>query len=182
MLHNKEIILGVTGSIAAYKSVEILRALKKQGAEVTIVLTSHAQKFITPLTFQTLSGNPVYQDMFVLNADEMTGHISLVDWADSCVIAPLSANTLSKIACGICDNLLTTVLCAFDPKKKVVFAPAMNDNMWKNPIIRENVARLQKIKNYIILSPGRGFLACGTYGEGRMPEPEDIYKTIKKII
>ena len=144
------------------------------------MMTEAATKFITPLTFQTLSCNHVYKDMFALYGENVE-HISLADWADICVLAPLSANTLSKIANGICDNLLTTVVCALPKTTKVLCVPAMNENMWKNPIITENTKKLTKLKKYILMQPDKGELACGVYGEGRMPEALDIAKKIKSL-
>ena len=143
-------------------------------------MTPAAARFVTPLTFQTLSNNPVYIDMFALSQDDNVRHISLSDWADAAVIAPLSANTLSKIACGICDNLLTTVICALPAKVKVIMAPAMNNNMWHNPLVQDNVKRLRSVKSYCLLEPQKGRLACGVYGAGRMPEPEEIFKAVVK--
>ncbi|MBN2484144.1 MAG: hypothetical protein JXD21_08100 [Candidatus Omnitrophica bacterium] len=193
------ILIGVCGGIAAYKACELVRILKKEGYPVKVVMTDAATRFVTPLTFQTLSENPVYLDMWQFQKDEESTvashqspekkeekkrvqHISLSQWTDFCVIAPASANTLSKIAQGICDNLLTTVVCALDEKTKVVFAPAMNENMWKNPIIQQNVKKLTGLKKYEILDPGRGELACGVYGQGRMPEAKDIFNRIKKLL
>src|SRR3989338_205206 len=117
-------------------------------------------------------------DMFTPVKEETIKHVSLAEWADFCVLAPLSANTLSKIALGICDNLLTTVVCALPQKTKVILVPAMNENMWRNPLIQENVKKLMALKKYLILPPAKGQLACGVYGEGRMPEVKEIYKKI----
>jgi len=175
----KNILIGVCAGISSYKTCELIRLLVKDGFSVKVIMTESATKFVTPLVFQTLSANMVYLDMFVPAKEERIKHIELTEWADICVVAPLTANTLSKIANGICDNLLTTVICALPEAKKIIFAPAMNTNMWKNPIIQENVDKLQGLKRYIFLNPGRGFLACGDYGEGRMPEPEEIYSKIK---
>jgi len=176
---NKNILVGVCGGIAAYKTCGLVRLLIKNGFVVKVMMTEAATKFVTPLTFQTLSKNLVYIDMFQILKEESTQHIALSKWADLCVIAPLSANTLSKIAGGISDNLLTTVVCALPLKTKIVLAPAMNENMWKNPVIQENVEKLKKLKKYVFMSPQKGELACGVYGEGRMPEPKDIYKKIE---
>ena len=176
---NKNILVGVCGGISAYKTCELVRLLVKNDFTVKVIMTEAAAKFVTSLTFQTLSKNPVYMDMFQVLKEENTQHIALSQWANLCVIAPLSANTLSKIAGGISDNLLTTVVCALGAKTKLVLAPAMNENMWKNPIIQENVEKLKKLKKYVFMSPQKGELACGIYGEGRMPEPKDIYKKIE---
>lgn len=175
----KNILLGVCAGIASYKTCELVRLLVKDGFSVKVIMTESATKFVTPLVFQTLSSNMVYLDMFAPVKEENIKHIELTEWADICVVAPLTANTLSKIANGICDNLLTTVICAMPQAKKVIFAPAMNTNMWKNPIIQENADKLRKLRKYIFLNPSSGLLACGDYGEGRMPEPEEIYGRIK---
>jgi len=145
-------------------------------------MTEAATKFVSALVFQELSQNPVYLDMFSLLNEGNIQHISLTQWADICLVAPASANTLSKVACGICDNLLTTVVSALDKSKKVLFAPAMNENMWRNPIIVGNIKKLKTIKEYFIMPPEKGELACGAYGEGRMPEAKDIYKLVIQIL
>ncbi len=175
MRKNKNILIGITGGIASYKSCELIRLFVKGGYPVKVMMTEAATKFVSPLLFQELSQNPVYVDMFGLIKEEKIQHISLSQWAGLCVIAPASANTLSKIACGICDNLLTTVVSALDKETKVLFSPAMNENMWKNPIIVENVRKLKGIKKYSFMPPEKGELACGVYGEGRMSEVKDIY-------
>ena len=176
---NKNILVGVCGGISAYKTCELVRLLIKAGFGVKVIMTESATKFVFPLVFQELSQNPVYIDMFSLKTEQNIRHISLSQWARLCVIAPLSANSLSKLAGGICDNLLTTVICALPTQTKAMLAPAMNENMWKNPIIQGNVRKLKEIKKYIVLPPQKGKLACGAYGEGRMLEPQDIFKKIK---
>lgn len=178
----KNILVGVCAGIAAYKTCSLVRSLAKDGFSVRVVMTESAVKFVSPLVFQELSNEAVYVDMFSLRKSDSIKHISLAQWADFCVIAPLTANTLSKIACGICDNLLTAVVCALPEKAKVLLVPAMNERMWKNPIIRENTDKLKKIKKYTMLAPVKGELACGAYGEGRMPEPQAIYKKIKSSL
>ena len=177
MLENKNILIGITGGIAAYKICTLIRLYKKSGANVRVILTPNALNFVTKLTLQTLSNNEVYVDNFDVD-NFKPEHISLCDEADIFVIAPATANTISKIANGICDNLLTTTACAFN--KPILLAPAMNTNMWKNTFIQQN---LEKLKNtgYHIVNPGTGFLACGTTGEGRMAEVEDIYDSTVKI-
>lgn len=177
----KNVLIGVCSSIAIYKICELIRLLKNENFEVKVMMTESATKFISPLLFRELSKNPVYIDMFDLKEEE-TKHINLASWADICVIAPLSANTLSKIANGICDNLLTSVICALKKDIKVILAPAMNENMWMNQIIQKNLEKLKKIKKYIILPPQKGRLLCGLYGEGKMQDIGEIYKNIKKIL
>lgn len=178
----RNILIGVCGGIAVYKTCEIIRQLVKEGFSLKVMMTDAAAQFITPLTFQTLSRNAVCLDMFTVLKEGQIKHISLADWADLCLLAPLSANTLSKIANGICDNLLTTVVCALPPKTKVLLAPAMNENMWKNPIVQANLDKLVSLKKYIILAPQKGELACGIYGEGRMAEPKNIFTQIKSVL
>lgn len=173
------ILIGVCGGISAYKTCELVRVLKKDKYQVNVLMTEAATRFVTPLTFQTLSENPVYIDMWRLHSQEEIKHIALSQWADIAVIAPASANTISKLSGGICDNLLSTVICALPAKTGVILAPAMNENMWKNPLIRQNVEKLARLPQYEILPPGKGLLACGVYGEGRMPEVDDIFAAIK---
>lgn len=181
-MKKKNILLGVCGGIASYKTCELVRLLAKDGFSVKVMMTESAAKFVSGLTFGELSGNPVYINMFDPRKEENIKHISLAQWADICVVAPASANTISKIALGLCDNLLTTVICALPSKTKVLLVPAMNECMWKNPVIAENVKKLEKIKKYLIMSPEKGELACGGYGQGRMPQVTDIYRKIKFLL
>lgn len=178
MLKDKNILVGITGGISAYKICSLIRLYKKAGANVQVVLTPAALNFVTKLTLQTLSGNEVFVENF--NIDEYKPeHISLSDKADIFVIAPCSANTLSKISNGICDNLLLSTACAF--KKQFLLVPAMNTGMWENPFVQENIFKL-KAKGYNILNPEVGFLACGTNGCGRMVEVDEIYnKTVELL-
>ncbi|MFH1772442.1 MAG: flavoprotein [Candidatus Omnitrophota bacterium] len=178
----KNILVGVCGGIAAYKTCELIRLLVEGGFSVKVVMTESASKFVSALVFQTLSRNHAYQDMFSLPESFNPRHIGIAGWADLCVIAPLSANTLSKIACGICDNLLTAVICALPKETKVLLAPAMNENMWVNPVIKKNIQALRKLEKYIFLTPRKGELACGVYGTGRLEEPAVIYKKITALI
>jgi phosphopantothenoylcysteine decarboxylase / phosphopantothenate---cysteine ligase len=171
MLRGKTIILGVTGGIAVYKAAELLRLYVKAGAAVHVVMTRAAQQFVTPLTFQTLSGNPVHCELFNLLQEQEIGHISLADRADLCVVAPATANVVGKVACGIADDLLTTTLMA--TKAPVLFAPAMNVNMWENPIYRRNQQLLEQL-GYRFIEPASGFLACGWEGKGKLPDPQTI--------
>lgn len=176
MLKDKTIMIGITGGIAAYKIPALVRMYKKAGANVRVIMTPSALNFVTKLTLQTLSNNEVFTENFEID-EYKPGHISLCDEADIFVIAPASANTIGKIANGICDNLLTSVACAF--KKPIVLAPAMNTGMWENPFVQENIKKL-KANNYHIIEPETGFLACGTEGKGRMAEIDEIFdKTIE---
>ena len=179
MLENKTILVGITGGIAAYKICSLIRLYKKAGANVRVVLTPSALNFVTKLTLQTLSNNEVYVENFEVD-EYKPGHISLCDEADIFVIAPATANTISKIANGICDNLLLSTACAF--KKTFLLAPAMNTGMWENEFVQENIQKLQT-KGCHILNPESGFLACGTNGTGRMVEIEDIFdKTVELLL
>ncbi|GFO53672.1 peptidase ClpP [Geomonas sp. Red276] len=171
MLQGKVIILGVTGGIAVYKAVELLRVLTKAGATVHVVMTRAATEFVTPLTFQTLSGNPVHLELFNLISEQEIGHISLGERADLFVIAPATANFIGKVAGGIADDLLTTTVMA--TKAPVLIAPAMNVNMYQNPIYRENERRLKE-HGYLFVPPACGMLACGYEGEGKLQDPAII--------
>jgi phosphopantothenoylcysteine decarboxylase/phosphopantothenate--cysteine ligase len=175
MLKNKQIVLGVTGGIAAYKAVELLRLLVKAGADVHVIMTRAAQEFIAPLTFQTLSANPVHTELFNLIAEREIGHISLADRADLFVIAPATANVVGKIAAGIADDMLTTTVMA--TKAPVLIAPAMNVNMYTNPLYRDNEERLRGY-GYLFVPPEKGALACGWEGEGKLAAPESIFEAV----
>lgn len=172
-LSGKTVLIGITGGIAAYKACELVRMFKRNGANVKVILTPNALNFVTELTLQNLSQNKVAIHEFEIE-DFKPEHISLADEADIFVIAPATANTISKLANGICDNLLTSVACAF--KKPVILAPAMNCNMWENKIIQENLKKLAEL-NYKIVEPESGFLACGYEGQGRLASVDKIFET-----
>lgn len=174
----KTVLIGITGGISAYKICELIRMYKKSHFNVKVIATKNALNFVTELTLATLSDNEVYSDNFDIK-EYKPEHISLCDEGDILVIAPASANTISKIADGICDNLLTSVTCAFN--KPVIIAPAMNTNMWNNKFVQENVKKLKK-NGYHISEPESGFLACGTEGQGRLCALEKIYdKTVELL-
>ena len=179
MMQGKTIILGVSGGIAAYKAVELLRLFTKAGATVHVVMTRAATEFVAPLTFQTLSCNPVHQELFNLISEQEIGHISLADRADLFVIAPATANVVGKLAHGIADDLLTTTVMA--TKAPVLLAPAMNVNMYQNPIYRENEKILKAI-GYRFVAPVKGELACGWEGEGKMQEPAVICEAAMELL
>ena len=171
LLENKKIVLAISGGIAAFKAAEIVSMLRKRGAEVKCIMTEHATEFITPLTMREISGNPVAVSMFSDIPEFNVEHIALAQWADVFVIAPATANVIGKIAGGIADDMLTTTVMA--TTAPVVIAPAMNSNMYMNPIVQKNIAALKEY-GYEIIEPATGHLACGVTGVGRLPEPEDI--------
>jgi phosphopantothenoylcysteine decarboxylase/phosphopantothenate--cysteine ligase len=171
MLQDKNIVLGICGSIAAYKSALLVRLLIKAGANVQVIMTPDATSFITPLTLSTLSKKPVLVEYSKPETGEWNNHVGLGLWADIFIIAPASANTLAKMASGQSDNLLTAVYLS--AKCPVYFAPAMDLDMWKHPATQQNIQQLQSYGN-ILIPPGKGELASGLYGEGRMAEPEEI--------
>jgi len=179
MLKDRRIVLGVTGGIAAYKAAELVRELVRRGAKVRVVMTDHACKFITPLTFETLSGNPVATDLFWVPGDFEIGHIALAEFAELVVIAPATANIIGKMAAGLADDLLTTVLLATDAP--VLICPAMNAKMYANSVVKENLARLV-LRGHMILEPGYGELACRVEGQGRLAEPSEIAEEIESIL
>lgn len=172
------ILLGVTGGIAAYKSLELTRLFVKAGHQVQVVMTRGAKEFIAPLSFQALSGHPVRDSLFDLNQEAGMGHIELARWADQIVIAPASAETLAKLRMGRADDLLTTLVLATD--RPILLAPAMNRLMWANAATQENVAVLQQ-RGFSVMDPGRGEQACGEVGEGRMPEPQAIFDAVQQF-
>jgi phosphopantothenoylcysteine decarboxylase / phosphopantothenate---cysteine ligase len=179
-LRNKKIILGVTGCIAAYKSAEILRILKKKGADVWVVMTASAQKFITPLTMRTLSGNPCIYEMFGANEASLPmPHIALSEKAGLVLVAPATANIIAKAACGIADDILSTVLLSCDAKK--IFAPAMNTKMWENKALKENLKKI-KVLDIKTVGPAEGELACGVEGVGRMADIDEIVAAVDMTI
>ncbi|PWK12803.1 bifunctional phosphopantothenoylcysteine decarboxylase/phosphopantothenate--cysteine ligase CoaBC [Tumebacillus permanentifrigoris] len=176
MLKGKRIVLGVSGGIAAFKAASVASALSKRGAEVHVIMTESAQKFITPLTFQSLTKHPVLTDIFTEPDPSELAHIALADLADLIVVAPTTANIVGKVAHGIADDMLTTTIMA--TKSPVLFALAMNVNMFENPIVQENVEYLQS-KGYLFAEPQEGLLACGWTGKGRLMEPEDLVAYIE---
>ncbi len=178
-LKGRKIVLGVTGGIAAYKAAELVRELVKEEAEVHVVMTRSAQAFITPLTFQTLSGNPVTTELFNLIAESEIGHIALADRADLLAIAPATANIIGKIAAGIADDMLTTLVMA--TRAPVLLAPAMNVHMWENKICQENIQKLRS-HGYHFIDPDAGELACGYEGKGRLAEIPAIVEEIRSLL
>lgn len=175
MLTGKTVLLGVSGSIAAYKSAYLASALKKLHADVHVLMTKNAENFISPITFETLTGNKCLIDTFDRNFEFSVEHVSLAKLADVVMIAPASANVIGKIANGIADDMLTTTVMACKCKK--IIAPAMNTNMYENPIVQDNLRKLEQY-GYEVISPADGYLACGDTGAGKMPEPELLLEYI----
>lgn len=172
---NRKILLGISGSIAAYKACELIRLLVKEKAQVVVALTPHAREFITSLTLKTLSGHSVLESLY--DEIEFTNimHIDIAHWAEVIIIAPATANVISKVACGIADDLITTTILA--AKAPVIFAPAMNDQMYENSIFQENLKKLQK-HGYHLVKPETGSLACGYEGVGRLACADSILEAI----
>ena len=175
----KNILLGITGGIAAYKSASFARLLIKNGYDVRVIMTASAQAFITPLTLQALTGNPVHIDLLDETAELGMGHIELAKWADLLIIAPATANTIAKLAKGIADDLLTTVCLA--TAAPILVAPAMNQQMWQHPSVKLNLQTLTDY-DYEIIQPASGEQACGDIGEGRLPEPEQLLEYVQYFI
>lgn len=175
----RKILIGISGGIAVYKIASLTNFFIKGGAEVKIIMTNAATKFVSPLTFQTLTNKSVYLDMFqIMNTDEVE-HVALAHWCDIFVLAPATANTIGKIANGIADNLLSTVIMALPSKTRVVLAPAMNVEMWNNPIFKNNINILNKFDHkYIIIEPRSGILACKTSGVGKIADNETILDVV----
>jgi len=179
MSTDKTIILGVTGGIAAYKAAELASKMTQDGARVEVVMTEAATRFVSPLTFKTLTHTKVITDMFDAPIEHDETHISLSEAADAVVIAPATANTIAKIAAGMADNMLTSVVLA--TRAPVIIAPAMNVNMWENPVTQENINKL-KSRGFIIVKPGYGRLASGKMGRGRLADVEVIIGTVKQVL
>ncbi|HBH86889.1 MAG TPA: bifunctional phosphopantothenoylcysteine decarboxylase/phosphopantothenate--cysteine ligase CoaBC, partial [Syntrophaceae bacterium] len=179
MLKGKKIVLGITGGIAAYKAAELTRELVKRGSFVRIIMTKNATEFITPLTLQTLSGHPVFIDMFVPTREFEMAHISLAEYADIIVIAPATANIIGKIASGLADDLLSTTVLA--TKSPVLICPAMNTNMYENVSVKENISKLSG-RGYLFIEPAYGEMACRAEGYGRLPEIADIIEEVESIL
>lgn len=179
MFRDKFIVVGITGSIAAYKAIELVSSLKKKGADVQCIMTKSAQEFLTPLTLRTLSQNPVITEMFAEPQRWNVEHVGLAESADLVMVVPATANVLGKICSGFADDFLTTMIMA--TKAPVLIAPAMNNQMYQNPIVQKNIAFLKE-KGYIFVGPGCGNLACGTRGQGRLIELEVILAKAEELL
>jgi len=178
-LSGKTIVVGLSGGIACYKAAELVRLLVRAGAGVRVMMTAGAQQFITALTLQTVSGHPVATNTFDRTQESEIGHIRLADCADAVIIAPATANVIGKIAAGIADDVLTTVLLA--TRAPVLVAPSMNVNMYENPVVQANLDRLRQ-RGVSVIDPGEGFLACGWEGKGRLAEPEVLLAEIERVL
>jgi phosphopantothenoylcysteine decarboxylase / phosphopantothenate---cysteine ligase len=179
MLQGKKIIIGISGGIAAYKTPVLIRLFKKAGAEVRVIATQNAFEFVTRATLETVSQNKVYSEVFSSGNDYTTEHVSVTDWGDIFIVAPATANIIGKYANGIADDALSTSLIAFD--KPVFIAPSMNDKMFRNPAVQNNIEILKK-QHVNCIEPAEGFLACGTEGKGRMEEPETIFSCVERFL
>ncbi len=180
-MQGKRILLGITGGIAAYRACELSRDFIKQGAEVRAVMTKNACKFIAPLTLEVLTNHKVHTDIFDEEVPGEVLHIEIAKWADIALIAPATANIIGKIACGIADDLLSTIVMALPQKTPVAFAPAMNVEMWNNPIVQKNISFLESLGTYHFIQPQEGLLACGDVGKGKIADNEMIIAAVKTL-
>lgn len=180
-MKNKNILIGICGGIPVYKVCTLVNYFLKEGANVKVLMTKSAEKFVTPLTFQALTNDVVYTEMFNTINKKDVEHVSLAKWADIFVLVPATANTIGKITNGIADNFLTTVIMALPEETKVIIVPAMNTKMWKNPIVQRNIEVLKKVsKRYIFMEPVSGVLVCRDKGVGKIPKNEDVLDLVKK--
>lgn len=178
-LTGKKVTVGLTGGIACYKIPYLVRALTKAGGEVQVIMTDSACEFITPLTMETVSQRPVARQMFPLDRYVATHHIDMAQWADLIIVAPATANFIGKVTSGVSDDLLTTVVCA--ATCSVMIAPAMNPQMWANPITQRNVTALKEL-GYLFVGPDEGEMACEEAGVGRLSEPDQLYAAVKGFL
>lgn len=179
MLEHRCVLIAVTGGIACYKACEVVSSLRKAGADVRVVMTPNATQFVSPLTFETLSANPVAVDTFKRNAPWEVEHVSLAKRADLAIVVPATANVIDKLACGIADDMLTTTLLA--TKAPILICPAMNVNMYENAAVQDNMALLKK-RGFAFVDSDEGFLACGDVGKGRLAEPSAIVQAAIDIL
>ena len=185
-MKNRRIVIGVTGGIACYKVCTVVSRLAQAGAEVSVVMTRAATRFVTPLTFQTLSGRPVYTSQWQAIENHDSQHIGLAREADLMLIAPATANTIAKLAAGIADNLVLTVAMALPrtpaPGTPVLLAPSMNAQMWEHPVTQRNLQTVRDVLGYQLIGPDEGWQACRTKGAGRMSEPEQIVEAVEAAL
>lgn len=180
-LKNKKILVGISGGIATYKTCSLVSTLISNGADVRVVMTDNAKQFVTPLTFQALTNHPVYDNMWKTVDPYTVEHISLSHWSDIIIIAPATANIIGKMAYGLADDLLTTIVLASLPSTKIVIAPAMNNVMWDNIFTQRNIKILLDTKKFIMVEPRSGILACRDEGKGKIASTEDIIKCAESI-
>ena len=180
-MKGREIVVGVTGGIAAYKTAGLVSALRQRGANVTVAMTDAAQKLVTPLTFEAVSGNPVATTLWPAPGTRPLDHISLSQRAELIVVAPATADFIGRVAAGIADDVVTTTVMAAAASVPVLLAPAMNDGMWANPVVQRNLKTLAGL-GYKTVGPGEGWLACGTRGVGRMAEVDEIIQAIEAAL
>lgn len=178
-LENVNVLLGVSGAVAVYKAVDLASKLTTAGANLRTVMTENACRFVTPKSFEAVTNSPVYTSMWTAVGEFNIEHVNLTDWADIITVVPATANTIGKMANGICDDLLSSILCACW-QKPILIAPAMNTNMWTNPAVQQNIKTLTG-RGVELIGPETGRLACGTEGVGRLAEPQDILKKIEQI-
>jgi phosphopantothenoylcysteine decarboxylase/phosphopantothenate--cysteine ligase len=178
-LEGVNVLLGVSGAVAVYKAVDLASKLTAGGAVVKTIMTENACQFVTPKSFEAVTNSPVYTSMWACAEEFKIGHINLSDWADIIAVVPATANVMGKVANGICDDLLSSILCVCW-QKPILIAPAMNTNMWNNPAVQQNRKMLTG-RGIELIGPETGRLACGTEGIGRMAEPQDILKRIEQI-
>jgi len=181
-LRANRIIVAVTGGIAAYKTCTLVSRLVQQGANVTVLMTEAATRFVGPLTFESLSGRPVYTSQWQQQEAHDSQHVALARSADLLAIAPASTNTIAKLAAGLCDNVVTTIAAALPRDTPVLLAPAMNAEMWDHPITQRNLATLTDLLGYHTVGPATGWQACRTRGAGRMSEPDDILERVADLL
>ena len=179
-LQGKTIVVGVTGCIAVYKACDVVNWLRQAGASVKVIMTKNACEFVGPLTFETLSQNPVVTDMFADKKTWEVEHISLARGADLLLVAPATYNLINKVVGGIADDMLSTVIAA--TPAPIVFAPAMNDGMWANPILQDNIKKLETYGKYSFIAPKTSMLACGYVGTGALAKPADIVDYVVKFL
>jgi phosphopantothenoylcysteine decarboxylase / phosphopantothenate---cysteine ligase len=178
-IKGKTVLVGVCGGIAAYKVCELVRLLVQEEAHVHVMMTASGQKFVTPLTFQALTGHSCHTDLFNMTEEQEIGHIALADQADLVVIAPATAHMMAKLANGLSDDLVSTVVLA--TRAPVLLAPSMNVNMWEHRATQKNLKQLKEL-SYRVLEPDAGYLACGWEGKGRLPDPEKIMEELKECL
>ncbi|MHC4996728.1 MAG: flavoprotein [Planctomycetota bacterium] len=181
-LNGKRVVVALTGGIACYKACGVVSRLVQQGAEVTAMMTDAATKFVGPLTLESLSGRAVQTSLWQAVDNYTSEHVDLARWCDAMLIAPASANTIAKLAGGICDNVVTAVACALPTDTPLIVAPSMNEGMWLNPLTQRNVKTLVEVRGVRMIGPGEGWQACRTEGAGRMSEPDEIVEAMAEIL